>query len=396
MAAKFASPPRGATLTKVTPFTVTVTEEAVQELRAAIAHCRLPPVTYEGIQQDRKYGITRDWLEQAAVVWRNKRACEKHMNTFPQFKALIIDDDGKEYSIHFAALFSKKADAVPVMLLHGWPGSFLEFLPVMDRLRNSHTPESLPYHVVVPSLPGYGFSSQPPLDCDFRLEDVARILNRLMVSLGLGTGYVAQGGDIGSKIARILAVEHANCKAVHINFCIIPQPETPIGTLSEPERIGLERTAAFKRMNSSYALQHATKPSTIGLVLSSSPLALLAWVAEKFLDWTDEDLPLEIILESATLYWVTNTISTSLYPYRQLFTPGVVAVHENPKWYITKPFGYSWFPKELAPIPRSWAATTGKLIFYRQHDSGGHFAALEKPDVFLKDLEDFISEVWKP
>ena len=112
------------------------------------------------------------------------------------------------------------------------------------------------------------------------------------------------------------------------------------------------------------------------------------------LDWTDDDLPIETVLEDVTLYWLTDTISTSLWPYRQLFTPGNIGAHENPAWHINKPLGFSWFPKEIAPVPRAWTATTGDLVFFRQHDSGGHFAALEKPEVLLRDVEDFIKEVW--
>jgi microsomal epoxide hydrolase len=113
------------------------------------------------------------------------------------------------------ALYSENVDAIPVVLLHGWPGSFLEFLPILDLLRSSYTPATLPYHVIVPSLPGYTFSSPPPADCDFRIEDVARIFDKLVVGLGFGAGYVVQGGDIGSKVGRVMAAEHKSCKAIH-------------------------------------------------------------------------------------------------------------------------------------------------------------------------------------
>ena len=181
-----------------------------------------------------------------------------------------------------------------------------------------------------------------------------------------------------------------------VNFCIMPKPEgVNDDELSDLEKQGLERSEEFKRLGSSYALQHATKPSTIGLVLATSPLALLAWIGEKFLSWTDDDPPLDEILASVTLYWLTETFPRSIYPYRQLFTPGVIGAHENPEWYIKKPFGFSFFPKELAPIPGAWAAKTGELCFYRQHEAGGHFAAVEKPEVLLGDLEAFIAQVWK-
>lgn len=293
------------------------------------------------------------------------------------------------------ALFSKKEDAIPLLCLHGWPGSFLEFIPILSILRQRYTTESLPYHIIVPSLPGYAFSSRPPLDRDFVLQDIARIYNKLMILLGFGSGYAVEGGDIGSKVSRVLAATYKNCKAMHINFCIMPQPEQTVDEPDELEKKGLVRAAQFTRLESAYALLHATKPATIGYILAANPLSLLAWIGEKFLDWTDQDPPLDVILESVSLYWLTETFPTSTYPYRQLFTPGVVGAHENPEWYVHKPMGYSYFPIELSPTPRSWAATTGDLVFYRQHHSGGHFAAVERPDILLKDVEDFLAAYWQ-
>lgn len=144
----------------------------------------------------------------------SRRKSENVINSFPNFTLDIVDKSGPT-NIHFVSLFSQKPDAVPLVLLHGWPGNFLEFLPILQLLRTTYTPETLPYHVIVPSLPGYAFSSPPPLDRDFRIEDVARILNKLMVDLGFGSGYIVQGGDVGSKIARVMAAEHESCKAVH-------------------------------------------------------------------------------------------------------------------------------------------------------------------------------------
>lgn len=163
------------------------------------------------------------------------------------------------------------------------------------------------------------------------------------------------------------------------------------------EQKGLLRAADFARFGSAYALEHASRPSTIGLTVSASPLSLLAWIGEKFLDWTDPRTTpsLDVILESVTLYWFTETFPRAIYPYRQLFTPGNIGAHENPKWRVEKPFGFSWFPYELAPVPRAWVETTGALEWWREHDRGGHFAAVERPEALLGDLRDFIAQVWK-
>jgi microsomal epoxide hydrolase len=144
----------------------------------------------------------------------SRRKSEDVINSFPNFTLDIADQSGSQ-KVHFVSLISQKPDAVPIILLHGWPGNFLEFLPILQLLRTRYTPETLPYHVIVPSLPGYAFSSPPPLDRDFRIEDVARIFDTLMADLGFENGYVAQGGDVGSKVARVMAAEHESCKAVH-------------------------------------------------------------------------------------------------------------------------------------------------------------------------------------
>lgn len=178
----------------------------------------------------------------------------------------------------------------------------------------------------------------------------------------------------------------------------MPEPDGIDQSLIRPtEQKGLRRAAEFGSTGSAYALLHATRPSTIAFSLASSPLALLSWIAEKFLQWTDAETKpsLDTILESVTLYWLTETFPRSIYPYRQLFTPGVIGAHENPKWHIKKPFGFSWFPKEIAPVPKEWIKTTGNLVWWKEHSQGGHFAALERPEVLLGDLLEFVASVWR-
>ncbi|KAH8807642.1 Alpha/Beta hydrolase protein [Xylogone sp. PMI_703] len=385
---------------KIAPsrFQVAIPDQDLSDFQQLLHLSKIAPETYENTLSDDRYGISRQWLIDAKVLWEkfDWRENERYINSFPHFKLPIQDIDDIKLDIHFVALFSQKPDAIPLIFLHGWPGSFLEFLPILRLFMDEYGPDNLPYHIIVPSCPGYAFSSPPPLQKNFEIQDVARVMNTLMETLGFGSGYLAQGGDVGSKIARVLAVEHAACRGVHINFCIMPEPEgVDSSKIDDLERQGLDRTAVFLKLGSSYALQHATKRSTIGLALSASPLSLLAWIAEKFLQWSDEDPPISTILESVTLYWLTGTFPRSIYPYRQLFTPGNIGAHENPKWYVRKPFGYSYFPMELAPIPRLWAATTGNLVFFRQHVKGGHFAALECPEILKKDVEEFVSQVWQ-
>ncbi|CAJ2510783.1 Uu.00g064080.m01.CDS01 [Anthostomella pinea] len=394
--APFARLPAGVQ-TEPTPFRVSTAKDKIHELHEILKVSKVGKATYENEQQERDYGVTREWLANAKTQWEvfDWQKIEDDISMFPNYTTKV-EERGDTFDIHFVGLFSERADAVPLIMLHGWPGSFLEFLPILRLLKAKYTPQTLPYHVVVPSLPGYAYSSPPPLNRDFRLENCAAIMDSLMASLGFSNpGYIVQGGDVGSKVARVMGALYPRAKAIHVNFCIMPDPgNVPETALAEPEKKGLIRAADFHRLGSAYALEHATKPSTIGLVLAASPLALLAWIGEKFLAWTDEDPDLDTVLEAVTLYWVTECAATSLWPYRQLFTPGVVGAHENPAWHLHRPFGYSWFPREIAPVPRAWAATTGDLVFFRRHERGGHFAALERPGVLLRDVEEFVAQVW--
>ncbi|KAJ5816468.1 Isopenicillin N synthase [Penicillium robsamsonii] len=315
------------------------------------------------------------------------KSTENRINTFPQYTTEI-----EGLTIHFVGLFSERKDAVPLLLLHGWPGSFLEFLPMLQKFREEYTPETLPYHLIVPSLPGFTFSSGPPLDRDFEIGDVARVMDQLMKGLGFGSGYVAQGGDIGSRMARHLGVEYESCK---VNVVFMRKPDGMSDDhLNASERQGIQRMTNFVTTGAGYAMEQGTRPSTIGHVLASSPIALLAWIGEKFLEWVDDPLAPDDILESVTLYWLTETFPRAIYTYRANYPAPPLPSSNDPRWYIHKPFGFSSFPMELAPLPRSWIETTGDLVFWEQHPKGGHFAALEQPDELKADLVKFVDQVW--
>lgn len=213
----FGNIPSGAS-GKPEPFTLHVPDSELEEFRVLLRHSKVGPETWENSRKDGEFGVTRDWIAAAKDTWLNEfdwRTHEAHINSFPNFKIPIQDAECGEFNIHFAALFSARRDATAVVFMHGWPGSFVEFLPILDILRTKYTPETLPFHAIVPSLPGYTLSSGPPLDKDFTLDDAARVLNHLMISLGFGGGYVAQGGDVGYFLARIMAGKHDECKALH-------------------------------------------------------------------------------------------------------------------------------------------------------------------------------------
>lgn len=195
-------------------FTAHVSDQELDDFKQLLRLSKIGPKTFENLQEDRRFGLSHAWITKAKERWEQGydwRKTEAEINSHPNFTAPFDDGAGGIVMVHFVALFSKKRDAVPLTLLHGWPGSFLEFLPMLDLLKKKYSPEELPYHVIVPSLPGYGYSSGPPTSQDWGKEDMARIVDALMVSLGLD-GYVTQGGDIGSYVSRILGVDHEACK----------------------------------------------------------------------------------------------------------------------------------------------------------------------------------------
>lgn len=199
-------------------FTAHVSDQELEDFKQLLKLSKLGPKTYENQNNnDERYlGIKREWLADAKSHWGTNyewRKTEDRINSFPNFTVKIEDID-----VHFVALFSKKSNAVPLTLLHGWPGSFLEFLGVCDVFKEKYSEDDLPVHIIVPSLPGYGYSSGPPLDRDYTVSDMARIIDQLMTGLGFGDGYVSQGGDIGSFVSRVLGGQYDTCKAVHREF----------------------------------------------------------------------------------------------------------------------------------------------------------------------------------
>ncbi|KAJ9641439.1 hypothetical protein H2199_005409 [Coniosporium tulheliwenetii] len=378
---------------------VRVPPHAIAELKRLIQTARLGPETFENSQPEpnAKYGLTSSWMKEAVRAWTdvsvfNWARVQDHINSVPHFTC-EVEYEGHSYTVHYVALFSNRSDAVPLVNVHGWPGCFLEFLPLMNLLQQKYTPDTLPCHFIVPSMPGYTFSSGPPTERDFSTLDVSRIFQILLRQLGLDdTQYVVAGGDVGSRVARALVVEDPACSAIHLNFCFdLNMHGFPQENLNAQETGRLEMLDEFMKTGVGYGQMHATRPATIGFILSSNPVALLAWIGEKFATWTDKTPPLATILTFITVYWLTDTFPRSIYPYRADFASSdEVPSHGNPRWRIPdgKPFGFSDFPKEILPVPRAWVERTG-----RGASGGGHFAALEVPEMMLEDLEKFVGHV---
>ena len=367
--------PSNATL-KPTRFVTNIPDQQLSDFKTLLRLSPIGPETYENTTRtDGQYGIGRKWLIETKDFWLNQydwRKTEDHINSFPNFTVPIKAKDGETYTIHFAALFSEKPDAIPICLLHGWPGSFLEFLHFLNAVKGKYSPKDLPYHYIVPSLPGYAFSSGPSIRQEWTNEDIAHVVHSLMHGLGFDA-YIAHGGDIGSFVSRILAVRHDECKAIHLNFCLMPSEPSGVdpADVTPSESKNLSRLVEFGTNGNAYAKEHGTKGATIGLALSASPLALLCWIGEKYIEWTDKTPSTQDILDSVMLYWLTETFPRCIYPYIDFFGRGEdsTVFHGNPDYYCKKPIGYSYFPYELAPVPLAWAKTTGNVVWHRAHES---------------------------
>ncbi|GIZ46267.1 hypothetical protein CKM354_000939900 [Cercospora kikuchii] len=384
--------PKKATL-KPTPFKVHIAEEKLQLFTDLVRLSPVAPAVYENSNTKigRRYGVRRDWVAEAKEVLSTSfswRKFEERINRYPNFRVALKDDEDLELNIHFVALFSKRQDVTPIILYHGWPGTFVDFLEILDRLAARYTPETMPYHIVVPSLPGTAFSSGPTTDVDYSLVRAAYCLDSLMLGLGLDH-YIAHGGGLGAGIANIQALAFSSCEAFHVNtFLMAPPVDHEKLYVDEEDKNNIRRCVQFLRTGMAYASEHGTRPATTGLTLQASPIAMLSWVGEKYLEWSDEDPPLEKVLETVALYWLTESIPRGLYAFRK-----IVGGPPPRLPFIEKPFGYSTFPKDVMPVPVSWAATTAKLVFFKKHTSGGRFPAIEKPRLLLEDIEAFVKAV---
>ncbi|KAL4959819.1 epoxide hydrolase family protein [Aspergillus stella-maris] len=384
---------------KPSPFTLHIPDADLADFKDLLRLSPIGPATYWNTppaSNKTNYGIIRSWMSAAKETWLDEsefswRAQEKYINSFPNFKIPVSDSEVGDVSMHFTALFSKRSDAVPILFLHGYPGSFMEFLPMMELLVQKYTPQTLPYHVIVPSLPDYCLSGPANSHVEMTLERAAGLLNGLMVELGFGEGYVVQGGDLGSMLGRIMSVEYEGCKALHVNMLVLNPDQTPPNIDPTPkEQEHLARSAEWQKTGFAYALEHATRPATVGLAMASSPLALLAWIGEKHLEWTSSTtpLPLSSILSTTTLWWHTSTLPRSLY-HAQL-VKNMMAGKAHPIT-TTKALGYSCFPYDMAMLPESWMSELyPNAVFYKRREKGGHFGALEDPEGLLEDFEEFV------
>jgi microsomal epoxide hydrolase len=374
-------------------FHIRVDDSTLEDLRLRLSMTRFPD-QIDGTGWE--YGTPIAYVRELVRYWRDEydwRAQEAQLNELDHFRTRI---DGQQ--IHFVHARSRHADALPLLIVHGWPGSVVEFLDVIPRLTD---PEAHgggaedAFHVVAPSLPGYGFS-EPPRAPGWDIRRVAHAFVELMERLGYPR-YGAQGGDWGAQIVtRLAALDPEHCAALHLNMPIASAPAEPL-PVTEEEQAGLAAMAAFQRDEGAYAQLQGTKPDTLSMALNDSPAGLLSWIVEKFRTWSDCDgdpencFTRDQLITNVMLYWVTETFASSARLYWETMHSGAL---KDPPKFVTVPTGVARYPKEVVlRFPRSWVEQRYNVTHWAVMPRGGHFAAMEQPELFVDDLRTFFRTV---
>lgn len=366
-------------MSAIQPFTLAIPDSQLADLNTRIDLTRWPE---KETVEDWSQGTPLADLQELVAYWRNGydwRRCEARLNALGQFTTEI---DGLQ--IHFIHVRSPHKGALPLIMTHGWPGSVIEFMGVIEALTNPDDPAQA-FDLVLPSLPGFGFSGKPTTT-GWGVEKIGRAWGELMTRLGY-TRWVAQGGDWGSAVTTAIGVQKvAGCAGIHLNMPIgRPSPED----LQNPTPAELKALGAlqhYQEWDSGYSTQQRTRPQTVGYGLVDSPVGLAGWIFEKMWAWTDNSgspfdaLSRDQILDNIMLYWLPANGASSARLYWESF--GSFAPQE-----IELPVAVSAFPREILPTPRKWAERNYRnLVHWGDMEKGGHFAAWEQPQAFVSEL----------
>ena len=373
----------------IAPFAIAVPDDVLADLRDRLARTRWPdqiPGTGWG------YGADLTAVKQLCDYWLNSfdwRAAEARLNEWPQFTTTV---DGLH--IHFIHARSKHPNAKPLIMTHGWPGSVAEFLkvlgPLVDPPAYGGSADDA-FHVVAPSMPGYGFSGPTSVE-GVDIRRVAKVNTELMAKLGYDK-YFAQGGDWGAiATAYIGLTDPDHCEGIHVNMVVARPPEDPMAGVEPEEMPGLAAMAHFQEHETGYQQIQGTKPQTLAYGLTDSPSGLAAWILEKFYTWGDCEgdvfghFSMDELLTNITIYWVTGTINSSTRLYCETRRSGRFGMGDGR---IEVPTAAAVFHKELYQPPRVWAEKQYNIKQWHRFDKGGHFAAMEEPETLVGDMREF-------
>lgn len=377
----------------VQPFRIGIPDHELSELRTRLKAARWPEEVDETRAED---GVTVDVMRRLVDRWLDGfdwRAREEELNGFPQ---IVTEIDGQR--IHAVHVRSSRTDAVPLLLLHGWPSTFVEFHRVIRELADPADPAQPAFHVVAPSLPGYGFSG-PIRERGWGAHRMARAFAELMHRLDYDD-YLAHGGDNGYHIAAAIGrVDPEHVAGLHLNLGGVGltgahRDEAPGDAAEE---LAHRRYGEFVRDKSAYAQLNATRPQTLAYALTDSPIGQLAWIAEKFTAWVDPTSPIDDddILTTASIYWFTRTAASSARFYGEEYTanraPGTGPALERS--FVRTPTAVASFPFEIVPPVRRWAEEHYNIVRWAELPAGGHFSALERPDLLIGALRGFAAQL---
>jgi microsomal epoxide hydrolase len=381
-------------LTQPTPFTIDVSGEQVADLKRRLAQTRLPD-QLPGTSWE--YGTDKDYLMELLSYWQNEFDWQAQQTTLNQLDQYTMEVSDLE--MHFIHQRSSNPDAIPLLMLHGWPGSISEFAHIIGPLTDPSAHEGAStdaFHVIAPSLPGFGFS-EIPQGRGFNPEQIAHVVAELMAKLGYER-YALAGGDWGAIINRHVANHYPErLIGLHTNFILAAEPPADASAKQATEA-ELEKRAAridYMRNEVGYQQIQGTKPQSLGYGLNDSPGGLAAWIVEKFHGWTDMpqdasgDLDNYIskddILTNISIYWFTQTIASS----SRIYFENSQTRPQKPMGFIHVPTGAAVFPAEIYVTPKAWAEAAYNIQHWSEMPAGGHFAALEQPQAYLNDVRTF-------
>ncbi len=381
--------------TDVIPFRIDIADGVIADLHDRLARTRWPE---RETVADWTQGIPLAYVQEICSYWAKVYdwpARQAALNAWPQFRTVLDGEGDEPLGIHFIHARSPHPDALPLVLTHGWPGSTVEFMKVIGPLTDptAHGGSAADaFHVVVPSLPGYGFSDKPTRT-GWGVERIGTAWDQLMVRLGYDR-YGAQGGDWGSAVTVQIGMQNrGSCIGIHVNMAAIgPRPED-MASLTEQEQQGLAKAKHYVDWDSGYSKQQSTRPQSLGYGLVDSPAAQAAWIIEKFWAWTDNDghpedaISRDELLDNVMMYWLNATGASSARLYWESFARFRGST-------ITLPSGISQYPKEIMTTSRRFAERVHTdLRHWNDLPRGGHFAAFEEPDLFVDEVRTFFRHV---